>query len=364
MPNNNAKIKATVNRIIKKTKDGSRYTYQIKGKKDTEKTPKVYVPYLVLKNDENDIGSRPLENPSWAPPCIWVEQCTQGNQSGSIVVQPQTGQRYQIVAEVDNLGLATSYFTYVEFYWIDPSPSEPSESRIQIIGRPKMVTVPAGGRIIVRSDPWIPQYINEGHECIIVRTYDPLLDPVDFNQYSQVVDRHVGQRNVSVIQSVAGTNVFLSMNILPSMCSEEEITVSAKLMGAKELCSIMETHGIKGEIAKSSPIYSGLISRESLLNIHWKIKGFKIEEALKAFDSPLKRQRKIVRPFPSEIDSRFSQAILPALQFRIEKNQSKRIWLVQGIPYAVSKEEVFGITVTQWKGREIIGKMHHIVIVK
>ena len=193
--------------IIDRIKKGIRYTYQ-NGRKTVDITPAGV--YLVMKNNENDIGTRPLVDISFSPPCIWVEST---NREGKRILEPQVGGQYRIAAKVYNIGLMASYATFVEFYWLDPTSSEPISTRIHSIGEPKLSTINAGSSVIVRSDVWIPKDVNEGHECIIVRVYDPILDPIYYEQYDQNVDRHVGQRNINIIKAAVGTNSLLAMNL-------------------------------------------------------------------------------------------------------------------------------------------------------
>jgi len=52
--------------------------------------------------------------------------------------------------------------------------------------------------------PWVPIFVNNGHECILAEAYHDPLDPLpgtpDFNVPT---DRHVAQRNLSVVQTLA-----------------------------------------------------------------------------------------------------------------------------------------------------------------
>jgi hypothetical protein len=45
----------------------------------------------------------------------------------------------------------------------------------------------------------VPVFVNGGHECLVAQVYDPVSDPI-VAPFNPVQDRHVGQRNVSVLQ--------------------------------------------------------------------------------------------------------------------------------------------------------------------
>ena len=57
--------------------------------------------------------------------------------------------------------------------------------------------------------------VNNGHECLVAQVYDPVSDPV-VAPFNPVQDRHVGQRNITVVQVAASQVVnfnFFSQNL-------------------------------------------------------------------------------------------------------------------------------------------------------
>lgn len=350
-----------IKEIIKQVKDGQRLTYSIKGEKGTEKKPPPASVFLVMKNREDDIGQRPLENPSYGPPGIWVEEYTPDDSEGNRIGSPQAESQYQIAAEVHNLGLAASYCTFVEFYWIDPSTSRSSGERINPVGSTKLVTINSGSSTIVRSDLWIPEYVNDGHECLKIRAYDPLMDPMDLNSYNQTEDRHVGHKNLNISIAEPKTNTFLSLKVWSSLPDEqhEEFDMSASLMSKFELQELIERNSINAVIGKKKLAYFGFLSKADLWR-YWFIEtiGYSMEKALTAFEI-----NETSSPLPLKLDTRYARLLERKLKISIEQGETEKIWVVLGIPVNAKKGEAYGFTVTQWSGNTIVGKFHKIVLI-
>ncbi len=82
------------------------------------------------------------------------------------------------------------------------------------------------------SFDWTPVVVNQGHECLVAQVYDPISDPV-VAPFNPVQDRHIGQRNISVVELPAGQTMnfdFFSQNLaLTNAATELELQ---KLEGA------------------------------------------------------------------------------------------------------------------------------------
>ena len=55
--------------------------------------------------------------------------------------------------------------------------------------------------------------MNNGHECLVVRAFEPLLDAVSPDQFSPGADRHVGQRNIAVVQAASPASIDLVLDL-------------------------------------------------------------------------------------------------------------------------------------------------------
>jgi len=92
----------------------------------------------------------------------------------------------------------------VEFYWCNPSLGINSENA-QIIGA---AYVDLGNRfsrnawqIVKYPQTWIATFENRGHECLVVRVFEPLLDQVSNSVWEVTKDRHTAQRNIAVVEA-------------------------------------------------------------------------------------------------------------------------------------------------------------------
>jgi hypothetical protein len=167
-----------------------------------------YLPFLLIRADAGDRGHRALTIPFWESPDVFVAP----NLDASIAPATPTtlggvakaGVPNTLWAHVWNLGRAPVYNARVEFYWFNPSLGF-NQSAAHLIGTTYVDlgsrTSGHAHRIVKCPVSWIPTFVNNGHECLVVRVFEPLTDPLTPNQWDANNDRHVGQRNISVVQA-------------------------------------------------------------------------------------------------------------------------------------------------------------------
>jgi hypothetical protein len=157
-----------------------------------------YSPWLVAPCHARDYGLRPLASgvPYWASPFIWTES---PDPSGN----PLAGAENHLVARIFNVGSATAAPTKVDFYWADPSVGL-GAGDAHFIGTEFVEVQPMTSRVVRCATPWVPSYLNGGHECVFVQCDNHVLDPLR-NPFEPWNDRHVGQRNLAVLPPVAQT---------------------------------------------------------------------------------------------------------------------------------------------------------------
>ncbi|MCL9844145.1 hypothetical protein [Ralstonia solanacearum] len=155
-----------------------------------------YAAWLVLPCNASDYGMRPLPSgtPYWASPFIWAE-------SPSPSGNPVAGAENHIVTRLFNLGAATAAPTKVDFFWCDPSVGL-GAADAHFIGTEYVEVQPMTSQVVRCATPWIPSYLNDGHECVFVQCDNHVLDPL-LLPFQPWADRHVGQRNMHVLQAVA-----------------------------------------------------------------------------------------------------------------------------------------------------------------
>lgn len=168
-----------------------------------------FEPYLLIRSVLGDRGDRPINVPFWESPDIWTapgdpatSPVLPSSHGGSLVV----GQPNTVYAHVWNLGFAPLAGVLIEFYWCNPSLGIDAThanligtARCELAGRGM-----AGSHKLVKcTSAWVPVMENGGHECLVVRV-SGMGDPVGGNPWSPWLNRHVGQRNVSVVAAGAG----------------------------------------------------------------------------------------------------------------------------------------------------------------
>ena len=177
-----------------------------------------YLPFLVIRAAPGDHGNRPFSGVFWESPDIFVAP----NMEAAIApTKPPTlggvavaGKPNTLWARVWNLGLAPGVNVRVEFYWCNPSLGINSVNA-QFIGA---TYVDLGNRFSTKASQivkcpqtWIPTFENNGHECLVVRVFEPLLDPVSNSVWEVTKDRHTGQRNIAVVEAQSPAHLELKI---------------------------------------------------------------------------------------------------------------------------------------------------------
>jgi hypothetical protein len=196
-----------------------------------------FLPYLLVRANSADRGARPLTGVFWESPDIYVvphqpadsaplRPATQGGVAAASA--PNT-----LYAHVWNLGKAPAFRVRVEWWWFDPSLGL-SRSAGHLIGAsyvdledrftlyPQWREVTAGygswlsrgsHAVVKCAQTWAPVFVNGGHECLVARAGDAMMDPVGVNQFSPATDRHVGQRNIAVVQAASPAKIALDLQL-------------------------------------------------------------------------------------------------------------------------------------------------------
>ena len=218
-----------------------------------------YLPYLVVRAAANDRGARPLPGVFWESPDIYV--LPNVDAAAAPLAPPTLGgvavanAPTTLYAHVWNLGKAPAYRIRVEFYWFNPSLGITFADR-NIIGAAWInlenrftlyddwreqtesgnVYLSRGSHAIVRCPTtWVPTYENAGHECLVVRAFEPILDSVALTQFSAARDRHVAQRNIAVVVSSSPAAIDLPLSLgYPEAPATVQVEVAAHAPGSME----------------------------------------------------------------------------------------------------------------------------------
>lgn len=161
---------------------------------------------LLVRTFFGDLGVRPTTDPNlvfWESPDIWID-----GPSGD-PDQATPGVTNTVNVHVWNVGLADCWAAHVDLYWCDPSVGV-TPALAHPIGS-TVVTLMGGEHKIVPF-PWVPTLANGGHECLVAQVYSPVSDPL-VAPFSPTLDRHVCQRNISVVTAAAGTTFQLLVSV-------------------------------------------------------------------------------------------------------------------------------------------------------
>ncbi len=198
-----------------------------------------FLPWLVVRSTPGDNGARPLSsNVWWESPDIYALSDTDPAAAPLIpdfqndsVLTVEAGKPTTLYAHVWNLGKATASRVRVEFHWTSPA-SMISQADSHLIGAawvdlgdrftryanwtemsgPSGAYASRGCHAIVKCPvPWIPLTENGGHECLIVRAFEPILDATPYGSFSPTADRHVAQHNLSVVPAESPAQIDLPL---------------------------------------------------------------------------------------------------------------------------------------------------------
>lgn len=212
-----------------------------------------YLPYLLLRSKPGDRGARAISGVFWESPDIFVYS---GVPAEAAPLKPPStagvatvGAPTTLYAHLWNLGRAPVWGAYVEFSWFNPSLGF-SYAKAHRLGAAMVdlgdrftsfpdwreATGPAGDRYLTRGchavvkcpTTWVPSYENGGHECLVVRVFEQFMDPVALTNYDARADRHIGQRNIAVVDAHSPATLDLMLDLGPAPApgrAEVDVTV-------------------------------------------------------------------------------------------------------------------------------------------
>jgi hypothetical protein len=152
--------------------------------------------WILIRATPSDRGLRTPPVPQfWASPDI---AAAPADPLGRVV----QGQPVTVSATVQNLGFMPTK-VHTRFWWVDPSAGI-NLSAATLIGAAEPTTIVGGNAATLDCTTlWIPEFVNGGHECLVVEAFSTE-DPVVFSLRADL-DRHVGQRNMTVLPADAET---------------------------------------------------------------------------------------------------------------------------------------------------------------
>ena len=168
----------------------------------------LFLPFLFMRANAGDLGARPVVGPFWESPDIMIEPGVDPAHAPAIPTSfgaiARAGVDNTLYAHVWNLGQAPCPDTLVEFYWFNPALGFDG-AHANLVGV-TWIDLGARGeatsqRLVRCPVSWVAQYLNGGHECLMVRLSQPALDPLSAPAWDASRNRHIGQRNIHVMSA-------------------------------------------------------------------------------------------------------------------------------------------------------------------
>jgi hypothetical protein len=168
----------------------------------------LYLPYLFIRATAGDTGARPVSGVFWESPDILVLPGVAPANAPRVPADlggtAQAGADNTLYAHIWNLGQAPVGDVLVEFYWFNPSLGFTGSSAhlIGVTWTDLAARGNAGSHRLVKCPvSWSAQYVNGGHECLMVRLSQPVTDPLSAPPWDAARNRHIGQRNIHVMSA-------------------------------------------------------------------------------------------------------------------------------------------------------------------
>jgi len=246
--------------------DGSPVTVgEVTGKhpKDSWPGPRkdLPMPFLFLRANPGDTGTRPAVGAFWESPDVLLLAGV--HPTGAPPIPPQLGQTAlagqpnTVYAHVWNFGHRGAYDVVVEFYWCNPTLGFNPNSA-HLIGRGYTHLGARGSghahHVVKCPEPWIPTFVNGGHECLLIRAWDNVGDLLTTPEWDAAANRHIGQRNVHVVAAAdAGSLAAQPLKITVGALFGEPATVRVQREHPANVPWLQLRTGVRGGFPAPAP---------------------------------------------------------------------------------------------------------------
>jgi hypothetical protein len=193
----------------------------------------MWLPYMFIRAYPGDTGTRPVTGVFWESPDVYVVPALAPQNAPN--VPSQLGQvalanrDNTVYAHVWNLGRAPARAVVVQFYWCNPTLGF-NPVGATLIGT-AFTTLGARGSgqshaVVKCPATWVPTFVNGGHECLLVRTWDVAADPLTTPEWDASQNRHLGQRNIHVVAPGQSMSQQLTLAVGPLFGQPAQVTVA------------------------------------------------------------------------------------------------------------------------------------------
>ena len=178
----------------------------------------------------------------WNSPDIWV---VPGNDPNGSPGQPVAGEPAFLWGRVRNAGEQAVSGALVNFYWSNPATGV-LRSNSTLIGSSFVDLNPGETKEVLCVIPWIPQIVNDGHECVVAETIhssdplpSPLPDPFNPPEYNQVA-----QKNLTVME-MKKSKMVMPIQVAAPKRQERNLLIVTEVGGKLDKLTLVQ-NGLEG----------------------------------------------------------------------------------------------------------------------
>jgi hypothetical protein len=183
----------------------------------------------------------PHGTPWWASMAIWT---VPGNDPLGPPGPPVAGQPCHVWAHVLNTGNTPVQNATVNFYSVHAGVGFDRTTATRIGSSYVSLCCPDEADVLCLT-PWVPAFVDAGHACLVVEVGHPSLDPLPAgNAFRADADRHVAQRNLSVVAMTGGAFRF-AFEVDNPLRIDREFTIRVRAASADELAVTARCLGIR-----------------------------------------------------------------------------------------------------------------------
>jgi hypothetical protein len=236
---------------------------------------RLYLPFLFIRANVGDCAARPLTGTFWESPDILIMPGLAPANAPDIppdlggIAKPNTDNT--VYAHVWNLGQAPCHGALVEFYWFNPTMGF-NGSDAHLMGKTYVDLGPRGGpgchKLVKCPSSWIAQFVNGGHECLVVRISHVVTDPLSSPAWDASQNRHIGQRNIHVMTAAeAAAKPTLGINVGPLFGQPGQVKVDRANtttmpwlhLATNSRTNVPATANATGDVGITPPVAAGIV---------------------------------------------------------------------------------------------------------
>lgn len=178
-------------------------------------------------------------NPWYLSPNVWAVPTNTPDEPSPGELSPKTGQPYYLKANVRNTETYRIDNATVILYWANPATTITRNTATRVgyafVGIDGGQTAEA-----LCLTPWIPSYINQGHECLVAEVVQgppPTSGPLDGQN-----DPSVAQHNLTVVMT-SGKSFHFPFGVCNAERKEQVFTVRAQEATAEQFEAVVRLFG-------------------------------------------------------------------------------------------------------------------------